>query len=134
MPFGIFLLASSPVAEVKCFQLPLSFWHDSSHSRVETKWKLGLIKIVIQSLSIMWCFCCTCTCTWGFLGEQGVCMSLVKFQIGSFCVLRSRTCPCCYTVFNPSLLFIIYFFLHLFILQAIYIVLQDLKMKMLFVE
>ena len=26
------------------------------------------------------------------------------------------------------------FFLHLFILQAIYIVLQDLKMKMLFVE
>ena len=31
-------------------------------------------------------------------------------------------------------LFIVYFFLHLFILQAIYIVLQDLKMKMLFVE
>ena len=30
-------------------------------------------------------------------------MSLVKFQIGSFCVLRSRTCPCCYTVFNPYL-------------------------------
>ena len=26
------------------------------------------------------------------------------------------------------------FFIHLFILQAIYIVLQDLKMKMLFVE
>ena len=26
------------------------------------------------------------------------------------------------------------FFLHLFILQAIYIVIQDLKMKMLFVE
>ena len=26
----------------------------------------------------------------------------------------------------------VYFFLHLFILQAIYIVLQDLKMKMLF--
>ena len=33
------------------------------------------------------------------------------------------------------LLFILYiYFLHLFILQAIYIVLQDLKMKMLFVE
>ena len=30
-------------------------------------------------------------------------MSLVKFQIGSFRVLRSRPCPCCYTVFNPSL-------------------------------
>ena len=33
---------------------------------------------------------------------------------------------------QTCLLFI--FFLHLFILQAIYIVLQDLKMKMLFVE
>ena len=33
---------------------------------------------------------------------------------------------------NICLLFIV--FLHLFILQAIYIVLQDLKMKMLFVE
>ena len=31
-------------------------------------------------------------------------------------------------------LFIVYFFLHLFILQAIYIVSQDLKMKLLFVE
>ena len=38
-----------------------------------------------------------------------------QISVGSFCVLRSRTCPCCYTVFNPSLLFIIYFFLHLFI-------------------
>ena len=26
-----------------------------------------------------------------------------QISIGSFCVLRSRTCPCCYTVFNPSL-------------------------------
>ena len=34
----------------------------------------------------------------------------------------------------PVVLFIVFFFLHLFILQAIYIVLQDLKMKMLFVE
>ena len=31
-------------------------------------------------------------------------------------------------------LLFVYFFLHLFIVQAIYIVLQDLKMKMLFVE
>ena len=30
--------------------------------------------------------------------------------------------------------YFVYFFLHLFILQAIYIVLQELKMKMLFVE
>ena len=26
-----------------------------------------------------------------------------QISVGSFCVLRSRTCPCCYTVFNPSL-------------------------------
>ena len=32
------------------------------------------------------------------------------------------------------MLFIVYFFLHLFILQALYFVLQDLKMKILFVE
>ena len=33
-----------------------------------------------------------------------------------------------------SFVYFVYFFLHLFILQAIYIVLQELKMKMLFVE
>ena len=39
------------------------------------------------------------------------------------------------TKYSGVLLFILYiYFLHLFILQAIYIVLQDLKMKMLFVE
>ena len=36
---------------------------------------------------------------------------------------------------DSSLICLLYiFFLHLFILQTIYIVLQDLKMKMLFVE
>ena len=36
--------------------------------------------------------------------------------------------------FGVYLFILFIFFLHLFILQAIYIVLQDLKMKMLFVE
>ena len=35
---------------------------------------------------------------------------------------------------NDLFICLFIFFLHLFILQAIYIVLQDLKMKMLFVE
>ena len=40
-----------------------------------------------------------------------------------------------YFIWNCRInLLFVSFFLHLFILQAIYIVLQDLKMKMLFVE